>query len=394
MKAVTYHGRRDMRVEEVPDPKIEDPNDVILKVTATAICGSDMHMFNGFMMPFMKDGDIMGHEFMGVVEDMGPEVKNLKRGDRVIVPFLIACGHCFFCDRKIYSGCECTNSDPGSALMQNEIRPPAALYGYSHLYGGVPGGQAEYVRVRNADFNAFKVPDSLSDEQVLFLTDILPTGYQAAVQGMVGHGSVVAIIGAGPVGLMAALSARMLGAARIYILDDEPYRLQFAAERYGCIPINFKEEDNPAKRMILDTDHRGVDAVIDAVGFEAKGNKLESTLRGLMIETGSGTVLREGIAALRRGGVLSIPGVYVGYLHGFMIGDAFDKGLTFAMGQTHVHRFVKELLNVIENGDIHPEDIITHRLPLAEAPHAYKMFADKEDNCRKVVLYPHGMRAA
>jgi threonine dehydrogenase-like Zn-dependent dehydrogenase len=383
-----------MRVDNVPDPRIEEPRDAVLRVTATAICGSDLHMYNGFMMPFMKPGDIMGHEFMGIIEEVGPGVTNLKPGDRVIIPFQISCGHCFFCDKELYSACENTNPDPGASLMQNDIRPPAALYGYTHLYGGVPGGQAEYVRVRNADFNAYKIPDGVTDEQVLFLTDILPTGYQAVVQGKVGEGSTVAIFGAGPVGQMAALSARLKGASKIYVIDDEPYRLAFAAEQFGAIPINFKEEDNVGKRLILDNDRRGVDCVIDAVGFEAKGNIIESTLRGMFIETGSGTVLREGIAGLRRGGTLSIPGVYAGFVHGFMIGDAFDKGLSFAMGQTHVHQFTDELLKHIVSGAIHPETLITHRLSLEEGPDAYKTFADKLDNCRKVVLYPHGKPAA
>jgi threonine dehydrogenase-like Zn-dependent dehydrogenase len=382
-----------MRAENVPDAKIEEAEDVVLRITATAICGSDLHMYNGFMAPLMKHGDIMGHEFMGVVEEVGPAVKNVRVGDRVIVPFVIACGHCYFCERSITTACENTNPDPGSAMMQNDIRPPAALYGYTHLYGGVPGGQAEYVRVSKADFNCFKVPEGVTDELVLFLTDILPTGYQAVVNGRIGQGSTVAIFGAGPVGQMAALSAKLLGASKIYIIDDEQYRLDFAASEYGAIPINFKEEKNPAERIIKETDRRGVDASIDAVGFEAKGNKLESTLRGLFVETGSGTVLREGIAATRRGGVLSIPGVYAGFLHGFMIGDAFDKGLQFAMGQTNVHRFANELLEHIVAGRIHPETIVTHRMTLDEAPNGYKTFSAKQDNCRKIVLYPGGVPA-
>lgn len=393
MRAIAYHGPRMMRVDNVPDPTIQAADDVILKITATAICGSDLHMYNGFMLPFMKPGDIMGHEFMGVVQEVGPGIKNLKVGDRVIVPFLISCGHCFFCDKELYSCCENTNPDPGAALTKHDMRPPAALYGYTHLYGGNPGGQAEYVRVQRADFNCFKIPDGVTDEQVLFLTDILPTGYQAVVQGEVGEGSTVAIIGAGPVGQMAALSAKLLGASKIYIIDDSPYRLAFAAEEYGAIPINFDEEKDPAARIIAETDRRGVDCTIDAVGFEAKGNKLESTLRGLLVETGSGTVLREAISAVRRGGTVSIPGVYTGFLHGFLIGDSFDKGLHFAMGQTHVHRFVNELLDHIVAGRIHPETLITHRLGLEHGPHGYDIFANKKEDCRKVVLYPHGMPA-
>ncbi|MFN3429795.1 MAG: zinc-dependent alcohol dehydrogenase [Candidatus Sericytochromatia bacterium] len=394
MKAIAYHGRRDMRVDDVPDPRIEEPTDVVLRITATAICGSDLHMYNGFMMPFMKPGDIMGHEFMGVVEEVGGAVSTLKVGDRVIIPFLISCGHCFFCDKQLYACCENTNPDPGASAMHNDIRPPAAMYGYTHLYGGVPGGQAQWVRVRNADVNAFKIPDGVTDEQVLFLTDILPTGYQAIVQGNVGEGSTVAIFGAGPVGQMAALSARLKGASTIYVIDDEPYRLAFAAEQYGAIPINFKEEDDVSARLIKDNDRRGVDCVVDAVGFEAKGNLIDTAMRAMLIEQGSGTVLRHGIAGLRRGGTLSIPGVYAGFVHGFPIGDSFDRGHTYAMGQTHVHRFVDELLGHIVSGRIHPETLITHRLTIDDGPNGYKLFADKHDHCRKVVLYPHGLPAA
>jgi threonine dehydrogenase-like Zn-dependent dehydrogenase len=394
LKAIAYHGPRMMRVDNVPDPRIEAPTDAILRITATAICGSDLHMYNGFMAPFMKPGDIMGHEFMGIVEEVGPEVKRVKPGDRVIIPFVIACGHCFFCERDLYSACETTNPDPGGSMMNNDIRPPARLYGFSHLYGGTPGGQAEFVRILNADVNAFVIPDGPTDEQVLFLTDILPTGYQAVVQGNVGKGSTVAIFGAGPVGQMAALSARMLGATKIYIIDDEDYRLAFAANQHGAIPINFKHEENVGKRLIMDNGRRGVDCVVDAVGLEAKGNIIDTALRALLIEQGSGTVLRHGIASLRRGGTLSIPGVYTGVVHGFPIGDAFDKGLSFAMGQTHVQALVGELLQHIVAGNIRPDAIISHRLPLDEAPHGYKIFADKQDDCRKVVLYPGGVPAA
>jgi threonine dehydrogenase-like Zn-dependent dehydrogenase len=394
MKAIAYHGPKMMRVDNVPDPRIEAPTDAILRITATAICGSDLHMYNGFMMPFMKMGDIMGHEFMGIVEEVGPGVTRVKPGDRVIIPFLISCGHCFFCDQQLYSACENTNPDPGASAMHNEIRPPAALYGYTHLYGGNPGGQAEFVRVQHADANAFVIPDGPTDEQVLFLTDILPTGYQAAVQGKVGQGSTVAIFGAGPVGQMAALSAKMLGASKVYIIDDEDYRLEFAAAQYGAIPINFKKEDNVGKRIVLETDRRGVDCVIDAVGLEAKGNIIDTALRALFIEQGSGTVLRHGISCLRRGGTLSIPGVYAGFLHGFPIGDSFDRGHQYAMGQTHVHRFVDELLKHIVSGNIRPDAIITHRMALDDGPHGYKIFSNKEDNCRKVVLYPGGVPAA
>lgn len=393
MKAVAYHGPRLLQVDTVPDPTVQDPEDVVIRITATAICGSDLHMYNGFMAPFMGNGDILGHEFMGIVEEVGPGVTAVRKGDRVIVPFHISCGACFFCDRQLFSCCEHTNPGPGAALNRHGVRPPAALYGYSKLYGEVPGGQAEFARVRKANFNARKVPEGLTDEQALFVTDIFPTGWQAVEQAGITQGSTVAILGAGPVGLMAALSARILGAERIYIVDNQDYRLAFAAEHYGAIPINFDQVEDVAGRIIQETHGRGVDGVVDAVGFEAKGNKLESLARGLLIETGSGTVLRDAIASCRRGGSVSIPGVYTGFLHGFLIGDAFDKGLSFAMGQTHVHRYVDALFAQILSGAIDPSAIISHRLPLTEAPHGYKIFANKEENCRKVVLYPGGVPA-
>jgi threonine dehydrogenase-like Zn-dependent dehydrogenase len=394
MRAVVYEGPRHMRVSTVPDPRIEAPDDLILKVTATAICGSDLHMYNGFMLPFMKPGDIMGHEFMGTVIQTGPEVTAVKPGDRVIVPFVIACGSCYFCERQTFSACETTNPGPGGSLLKHGVRPPAGLYGFSSLYGANPGGQAEYVRVQKANFNAFKVPAGLADEQVLFLTDILPTGYQAVVDAGVGPGSTVAILGAGPVGQMAAMCARMLGAERIFMVDDQAYRLDFAVEHCGVIPVDFSKVDDPAAFILEQTDRRGVDAAVDAVGFEAKGSMVESALRGMLLETGSGVALREGIGALRRGGTLSVPGVYLGFLHGFLIGDCFDKGLRFAMGQTHVHKFVAELLELIRGGKLRPELVISHRLPLEDAPRAYQLFADKQDECRKVVLYPWGVPKA
>jgi threonine dehydrogenase-like Zn-dependent dehydrogenase len=275
-----------------------------------------------------------------------------------------------------------------SALNRKGITSPPPLFGYSHLFGGVPGGQAEYVRVPKANAGPFAVPGSLADEQVLFLTDILPTGYQAVENGGVGEGSTVAIFGAGPVGLMSAACARMLGAERIFMVDHHPYRLDFARETYGVIPINFDEVDDPAESIVQQTNHRGVDAAIDAVGFEAKGSTTETVLATLKIETGSGFVVRQCIAAARRGGIVSIPGVYAGWLDAFLLGDAFDKGLTFKMGQTNVHKYLPMLLDRIENGDLVPDAIISHRMPLAEAAQGYRIFNEKEEDCRKVVLTP------
>jgi threonine dehydrogenase-like Zn-dependent dehydrogenase len=386
MRALTYHGSHDVRVDTVPDPVIHEPDDILLKITATAICGSDLHLYRG-KIPELKDGDILGHEFMGVIVDAGSEVTKLRKGDRVVVPFVIACGHCFFCERQLFSACEATNPDRGAILNKKTIRSGAALFGYSHLYGGVPGGQAEYVRVPKANVGPIKIPDTLADEQVLFLSDILPTGYQAIVNADVGPGSSIAIFGAGPVGLMTAACARMLGVEKIFLVDHHPYRLEFARQTYEVFPINFDEVD-PAEVIIENTGFRGVDAVIDAVGFEAKGSALETVMTSLKIESSSGQALRQCIAAVRRGGTVSVPGVYAGFIHGFLFGDAFEKGLTFKMGQTHVQRFLPELLGYIEAGKLNPNVIISHRLPLAEAALGYRIFDKKEEDCRKVVLIP------
>ena len=388
MQALTYHGSHDVRVERVPDPVIEQPDDIILRVTATAICGSDLHLYRG-KIPQVKGGDIFGHEFMGVVEEVGPQVTAVSKGDRVIVPFVIACGDCFFCQMDLHAACETTNPGRGAILNKKQIPSGAALFGYSHLYGGVPGGQAELVRVPKANTGPFKVPDVLDDEQVLFLTDILPTGYQAAVNAGVGPGSRVAIYGAGPVGLMSAACARMLGAEQIFMVDHHDYRLAYAQQTYGVIPINFDEIDDPASAIIEQTPgHRGVDAVIDAVGFEAKGSLTETVLTTLKLEASSGVALRQCIAAVRRGGTVSVPGVYAGFIHGFLFGDAFDKGLTFKMGQTHVHPLLPTLLEHIQRGDLNPEIIISHRMPLADAAEGYRLFESRRDQCRKVVLRP------
>lgn len=387
MKALTYQGTKDVRVETVPDPVIEQADDILIRVTATAICGSDLHLYRG-KIPDMKDGDILGHEFMGVVEDAGPEVTAVKKGDRVVIPFVIACGQCFHCRLSEFAACETTNTGKGAAMNQKHIRPPAALFGYSHLYGGVAGGQAELVRVPKANVGPFAVPDGMLDEQVLFLSDILPTGYQAATNAGIEQGSTVAIFGAGPVGLMAAACCRMLGAEQIFMVDHHPYRLSFAEQTYGIIPIDFDVDDDPAEIIVARTEGRGVDATIDAVGFEAKGSATETVLTTLKLEGSSGYVLRQCIAATRRCGVVSVPGVYAGFLHGFLFGDAFDKGLTFKMGQTHVQRLMPELLDCIAAGDLKPEVIITHRMKLADAAEGYRIFDQKEQDCRKVVLTP------
>lgn len=389
MKALTYQSAHNVAVETVPDPVLQADDDIVLRVTATAICGSDLHIFRG-KIPAMESGDILGHEFMGIVEETGRGVTRLKRGDRVVVPFTISCGQCFFCSKSLFAACETTNTGRGAILNKKNVRPGAGLFGYSHLYGGYPGGQAEYVRVPKADVGPLVIPPGLADEQVLFLSDILPTGYQAALNGEIGPGSTVAIFGAGPVGLMAAASARLLGAERIFMVDEHAYRLDFAAEAYGVEPIDFRKVGDPAEVIVERTNFRGVDASIDAVGFEAKGSAVETVLTDLKLEGSSGKALRQAIAATRRGGVVSVPGVYAGFIHGFLFGDAFEKGLIFKMGQTHAQRFMPELLEHIQAGKLRPEAIITHHMALEEAARGYQVFDKAEEACRKVVLTPGG----
>jgi len=387
MQALTYQGAHDVRVETVPDPTIRDAEDILLRVTATAICGSDLHLYRG-KVPGMQDGDILGHEFMGLVEEVGPGVKRLKKGDRVVVPFTISCGDCFFCGKQLYAACETTNPDRGAILNKKDVRSGAGMFGYTHLYGGYAGGQAEFVRVPKANVGPLKLPEGVEDEQVLFLSDILPTGYQAVLNAAVGPGSTLAIFGAGPVGLMCAASARLLGVERIFMIDHHDYRLAFAKDTYGVETINFDENEDPAQAIVDATQHRGLDASIDAVGFEAKGSTVETVMANMKLEGGSGKALRQCIAATRRGGTVSVPGVYSGFIHGFLFGDAFDKGLSFRMGQTHVQQHMPALLEHILKGELQPNAIITHRLPLSQAAEAYRIFDQKEEDCRKVVLRP------
>ena len=386
MKALTYHGPHKVRVETVPDPVLQEADDIILRVTATAICGSDLHLYRG-KIPKTEHGDIFGHEFMGEVVEAGSAVTNVAIGDRVVVPFVVACGDCFFCHLHQYAACETTNPGRGAILNKKNITPPAALFGFSHLYGGIPGGQAEYVRVPKANTGPFKVPLALPDDKVLFLSDILPTAWQAVQNAGLDKGSSVAIFGAGPVGLLSAACARLMGAEDIFMIDHNAWRLEFARQRYGVTPINFDEIDDPAAWIIDHTKgNRGVDAVIDAVGFEAKGSLTETVLSNLKLEGSSGKALRQCIAAVRRGGVVSVPGVYAGFIHGFLFGDAFDKGLTFKMGQTHVHAYLPRLLSLIEQGLLTPEEIVTHHMPLDAAAEGYEIFDKRKEDCRKIIL--------
>ena len=390
MKALCYHGKEDVRVERVPDPQILNPRDAIVKVTTTAICGSDLHIYDGYI-PTMQRGDILGHEFMGEVVEVGGENNRLKVGDRVVVPFTIACGHCFFCHRQLWSLCD--NSNP-NAWMAEKVAgySGSGLFGYSHIYGGYPGGQAEYARVPFADVGPIKVPDSLSDEQVLFLSDIFPTGYMAAENCDIQPGDTVAVWGCGPVGQFAIKSAYLLGAERVIAIDRFPDRLAMAACHGGAEILDYSEVDVPEELRAM-TGGQGPDACIDAVGLEAHGTTLDAwydrVKTSLFLATDRVHALRQAIGACRKGGTVSIPGVYGGWLDKFPLGAAFAKGLTLKMGQTHMHRYLPVLLNRIERGEIDPSFVITHRATLDEAPAMYRTFRDKEDDCIKVVMKPH-----
>ncbi len=388
MKALCWHGANDVRVDNVPDPTIINQRDAIVKITSTAICGSDLHLYNGFI-PTMQSGDIMGHEFMGEVVELGSEVKNLKKGDRVVIPFTISCGSCFFCNRDLWSLCD--NSNPNAGLAEKIYgHSPAGLFGYSHLTGGYAGGQAEYARVPFADVGPLKIPDGLSDEQVLFLTDIFPTGYMAAENCNIQPGDTVAVWGCGPVGQFAIRSAFMLGADRVIAIDRVPERLQMAAAAKAEI-INYEEMD-AGEAVTEMTGGRGPDACIDAVGMEAHGTGLDALYdkakQAVRLESDRPTALRQVILACRKGGTVSIPGVYGGFVDKVPLGAAFNKGLTIKMGQTHVHRYLRPLLDRVQKGEIDPSFVITHRMKLDEAPHAYEIFKQKKDNCIKVVLKP------
>jgi threonine dehydrogenase-like Zn-dependent dehydrogenase len=389
MKAVCWNGKKDIRVETVADPKILNPRDAIIKTELTAICGSDLHLYNG-NIPTMKAGDILGHEFLGEVVDVGTGIANLRIGDRVIVPFPIACGGCFYCREELYAFCD--NSNPNGWMTDNLYGQPAGgLFGYSHMLGGYAGGQAEYVRVPYADVGPVKIPDDLSAEKALFLTDILPTGYQAAKNCNLQSGDVVAVWGCGPVGQFAIQSAYMLGAQRVIAIDRVPERLEMARRHSAAIALNYENVDiADALRDI--TSGRGPDACIDAVGLEAHGLGLpgwyDSAKHKLWLETDRPTALRQAINACRKGGTVSIPGVYGGFIDKFPIGAAFAKGLTLRMGQTHVQKYAGTLLAQILAGEMDSSFVITHRLFLEDAPWAYQMFNDKEDACIKVVLKP------
>ena len=389
MKATCWMGKEDVRVMQVPDPKILNQHDIIVRITATAICGSDLHLYGGFM-PTMESGDILGHEFMGEVVETGRNVKNLGKGDRVVVPFPIACGACFACQRKMFSLCE--NSNPNAEMMEAMLgHPTAGIFGYSHMLGGFAGGQAEYARVPFADVGPIKVPGDLSDDKVLFLSDILPTGYMGAEMCDIEPGDTIAVWGAGPVGLFAMKSAYLLGAERVIAIDRFPYRLRMAAEKTGAIPLNY-EEKNVLETLKEMTGGRGPDKCIDAVGMEAHGPvtyAYDRIKQAMMLELDRPIALREAVMACRNGGTVSVIGVYAGFIDKFPMGSLMNRSITIKSGQCHVQRYLRPLLERIQKGEIDPSMVITHHLPLDEVARGYSMFRNKEDNCEKVVLKPN-----
>ena len=390
MKALCWHGKSDVRVDTVPDPKIQDPTDVIIRITATAICGSDLHMYDGYL-PTMESGDVLGHEPMGIVVEVGSAVRKLKVGDRVVVPFAIACGSCFFCDQTLTSLCD--NSNPNAKVAEEMMgHSPSALFGYSHMLGGIPGGQAEYLRVPYGDVGPIRIESGLADDKVLFLSDIFPTGYMAAENADIQPGDTVAIWGCGPVSQFAIRSAWMLGAGRVIAIDCVPERLELARTFGKAETIDFLKE-KVYDRLQEMTKGRGPDRCIDGVGTESHGMAgmggiLDKVKAAAHLATDRPTALREMIICCRKGGNISVPGGYVGFIDKFPMGALMNKGLTLKSGQTHVHRYLHPLLKRIEDGEIDPAAIITHRIKLADAPAAYKTFRDKQDGCIKVVITP------
>jgi threonine dehydrogenase-like Zn-dependent dehydrogenase len=390
MKAACWMGKNRVEIQDVPDPQILNRRDAIVKITTAAICGSDLHLYNGFV-PTMRRGDVLGHEFRGEVVDVGPDVWNLSVGDRVVVPFPIACGACNSCTRGLYSVCE--NSNPNARIAEKMWgHPVAGIYGYSHTAGGYAGAQAEYVRVPFADVGPIKIENGFSDEQVLFLGDVFPTGYMGAEACDIEPDDVVAVWGAGPVGQFAIASASMLGAARVIAIDRFPYRLRMARERSGAETLDYTEVDSVVEALKDMTGGRGPDACIDAVGMEAHHHgplyAYDRAKQAARIEMDRGYAIREAIQSCRSGGTIAIMGGYYGLMDKFPLGSLMNRSLTIRTGQCHVQRYLRPLLERVANGDIDPSFIVTHRLPLADAPRGYEMFKNKEDDCVKVVLKP------
>ena len=396
MKAVCWMGKSKVETLTVDDPALLNPHDAIIRITRTAICGSDLHLYDGFI-PTMEAGDILGHEFMGIVEEVGTGVTNLKRGDRVVVPFTIACGNCLFCKKRIWAACD--NTNPNAHLMEAAYGySGSGLFGYSHMMGGYAGGQAQYVRVPFANIGPLKIESDLPDEKVLFLSDIFPTGYMAAENAQIQEGDTVAVWGAGPVGQFSIASAFMLGAARVVSIDRLSERLKLA-QSLGAITIDYSEEGVDVLDALKDiTGGIGPDSCIDAVGLEAHSNELQgyydSIKTALMLETDRPIVLRQAIQAVRKGGTLSIPGVYGGLLDKVPFGAAFGKGITMKMGQTNMHNYMKPLLKRIEQGQIDPSYVISHRVTLDEVPDMYRIWRDKEQNVTKIVIDPWAEKVA
>jgi threonine dehydrogenase-like Zn-dependent dehydrogenase len=389
MKANCWEGKRTVRVEQVPDPKIMNRRDAIVQITSTAICGSDLHLYNG-LIPTMEKGDIIGHEFMGEVVELGPDVGNLKVGDRVVVPFPISCGNCWSCQQELYSLCE--NSNPNAWMAEKLMgHSPAGLFGYSHMLGGYAGGQAEYARVPFADVGPIKIPDGLPDEQVLFLSDIFPTGYMGAEMCDIKPGDTIAVWGCGPVGQFAIASAYLLGAERVIAIDRFPYRLRMAREHSHAETINYEELDVYDTLMEM-TGGRGPDACIDAVGMEAHipgpAYYYDRVKQAMMLESDRPFALREAIMACRNGGTVSVIGVYGGLIDKFPMGSVMNRSLTIKSGQCHAQRYLKPLLDRIQKGEIDPSFVITHRMRLDDAPEGFDIFLNKQDECMKVVLTP------
>ncbi len=391
MKAVCWMGKGSIEVHTVPDPKIVNPHDAILRITRTAICGSDLHLYDGYI-PTMESGDILGHEFMGVVEEVGTQVKNLKRGDRVVVPFTISCGNCLFCKKDLWSLCD--NTNPNAQIAESMYGySGSALFGYSHIYGGYAGGQAQYVRVPFADVGPIKIENDLPDEKVLFLSDIYPTGYMGAENANIQPGDTVAVWGCGPVGLFAIASAYLLGAEQVIAIDRFPERMKLAREYCGATTIDYTDNDVVVVEALRDlTGGIGPDCCIDAVGMEAHSNTLvgayDKIKQALLLETDRPFVLRQAFQAIRKGGTLSIPGVYGGVLDKVNFGAAFGKGIHMSMGQTHMHKYLGPLLKSIEDGKIDPSFLISHRAGIEEVPEMYKMWRDKQDQVTKIVIDP------
>lgn len=388
MKALTWHNTKNVSVDNHPDPQIISPTDAIIEITCTAICGSDLHLYDGYA-PMMKNGDILGHEFAGVVVEVGKDVKRVKKGDRVVIPFVIACGSCYACLDGKFSLCVTTNPD-ADKLTKLTNYPTAGLFGYSHLYGGYAGGQAEYVRVPFIDVGALVLPDGISEKHALFLSDVFPTGYMAAENCSIQPGDTVAVWGCGPVGQFAIKSAFMLGAGHVIAIDRFPERLDLAAQS-GATTIDYEAED-VNERIVQLTGGKGPHSCIDAVGLEAHGHSIDAifdqVMQTMKVEFDRTHALREMIKLCRNGGTVSIPGVYLGFVDRFPLGIAFAKGLTFKMGQTHMHRYMQPLLERVMNNEIDPRFIISHEMSLDDAPAAYKMFAEKKDACTKFVLFP------